>query len=426
MSAVQVQPVKLKPRQPTSRADMDPISAKLSAEQALHDHLRHLDRHRQEHMALHMRLSLLQPGHRRASYLRVATETFEEAIRPLPGGRLFVLANQDLIYVGKAVHWRALASAAQHVRVLFEDDPLTRQDDFDGDVSLCGWYPLDTTYDDLNLIVQRMVREASRARHLPAMMRPKKEESRAPMDAEAFSRLARTLETADVDTMVRHQSICAMATPDGEPQPMFEEIFIAIDSLRERVAPGLDLHSDPWLFQALTRSLDDRLLAHLTREIKRRPIGPLSINLHVETLLSPEFRRFEERVVPQMRGRLLIEIHKLDLMAEMNSFLFIRDRLKARGHRLCLDGLTPATLGCFNREALGFDFVKLLWAADGLQRSRPQALPGVRSQIQACGGAHIILCRCDSETALTIGRDLGIVLFEGREVERRLGLRATR
>ncbi len=58
--------------------------------------------------------------------------------------------------------------------------------------------------------------------------------------------------------------------------------------------PETDIHANPWLFQNLTRSLDQRMMAHLTKNDDDTLRESFSVNLNISTLLSPEFLAFDE------------------------------------------------------------------------------------------------------------------------------------
>ena len=65
---------------------------------------------------------------------------------------------------------------------------------------------------------------------------------------------------------MRRQAICTLPE-DGSPQPMFRELYISIDELRNAVVPDCDLTSDRWLFLHLTKTLDDRMLQRKARRL---------------------------------------------------------------------------------------------------------------------------------------------------------------
>ena len=179
--------------------------------------------------------------------------------------------------------------------------------------------------------------------------------------------------------------------------------------------PHVQLTGNPWLFRYLTQSLDKRMLAHLSREWSHE--RSFSINLNVSTLLSPEFLKFDQLISTSARGRLVIEIQKVDIFADMGAFLFAREYARDRGYRLCLDGMTHLTLPFIDREKLELDLVKLLWSPELAAAENAQMLDDLRACVASIGASRVILAHCDSERCRK-NRPFArhFTLFQGRYV----------
>src|SRR3546814_13451589 len=65
------------------------------------------------------------------------------------------------------------------------------------------------------------------------------------------------------------------------------------DLLARTVLPDVNLATNRWLFQHLTQTLDRRVLKLLSRADDTDLHAAISINLNVETLLSPAFLEFD-------------------------------------------------------------------------------------------------------------------------------------
>ena len=98
-----------------------------------------------------------------------------------------------------------------------------------------------------------------------------------------------------------------------EPQPHSEELFISIKALRETVGPAFEVASDRQLFGYLTRWLDTYMLKTISWE--HFGVGPpLSFNINLETLRTPEFAEFENRRPPAWRDRIMLELQLSDVL----------------------------------------------------------------------------------------------------------------
>ncbi len=388
-------------------------------EMMLLDLVQRLDKLRDGRIGVHLHLSRLSRAFGRERYVRIGVESFVGYVSGLQG-QLFPLENGDLFFMAKDAPQTALEGPVSRLQQLFAQDPLFQQAPLEGgpDSSFCTWYDLTKDYDKLLKTAQELLHEAEKKREEKSKIPYYLQKEIEPIGPDLLSRLESSLETADVTVLTRRQTVCTIID-EARPQPLFEEIFVSIEDLQRVVTPGVDLSADVWLFRYLTYALDRRIMQMLVRD-GVSTARPFSLNLNVATILSPEFTKFESAITPQLRGRLVIEMNKLDVFSDMGAFLFARDYLRDHGFRLCLDGLTHHTLRYYNRSNLGFDLIKLFWAPGAVEDMPPSMKPEIRNMVMDTGQAHTILCRCDNECAIQTGQELGIIMFQGREVDRLL------
>lgn len=376
------------------------------------DLVQRLDRLREGRIALHIHFSKLSKAYNRERYVRIAAEAFSSYVSGFEG-HIFQLTNGDLVFIAKDVTMTLLEASVDRIRTLFTQDPLLETYTIKGVSKFCSWYDLTKDYDELVNVTRDLFREASSV--IPPSANAPVPQIVGP---DTLSRLEQCLENVDVTNIARRQTVCTLID-DVNPQPLFEEIYVSITDLQNIVAPDTDLGANTWLFRYLTRTLDQRIMLMLMRD-GVTSTRPFSLNLNIETVLTPEFAKFETIITPQLRGRLVIELNSLDVFSDMGAYLFARDYLHDHGFRLCLDGLSHHTLPYFSRTQLGFDLIKLNWTPNALDDLLPSMKPAVRNLIMETGQAHTILCRCDDERAINLGHELGIVMFQGRQVDRLL------
>jgi len=388
-----------------------------SQEMMLLDLIQRLKKSRMGRLAIQLHLSKLSRAYGRERYSEIALESFTSYVSGIEG-QLFVLEGGDLFFLSKNATPSMLESAIERVEQLFSLDPLLQQNDVNGQPAFCTWYDLERDYELLLATAQTILDEAEHRHAQEIAAAPVEEKEIKPIQPALLSKLEYALETADVTTLAHRQMVCTILD-EQPPQPLFEEIFISIEDLQRVVTPGVDLSANVWLFRYLTQTLDRRVMRMLIHDgaaITR----PFSLNLNVATILTPDFAKFEAVITPQLRKRLVIEMNKLDIFSDMGAFLFARDYLRDHGFRLCLDGLTHHTLRYYDRSNLGFDLIKLYWAPGAVEDILPSMIPEVRNIIKDTGQAHTILCRCDNERAIATGQELGIVMFQGYEVDKRI------
>lgn len=399
-----------------------------SQEHLLLDYMHRLEEHRAERRAVHLHLSALKPFNRREQHIRAAASGFESLIKDLLG-QLFILGNADLVFIFKREALAPVETAVQKIKFLFSDDPLL--DEEADSQRFASWHDMADDYDVLLQFAQEVAEAAGADVTAPgeragppvaagarmdtrAALKARQEKGE-PITPAILDRVEKALTRADLSNLVRRQYVCAVSAKNV-PEPIFSELFISIADLRETLIPGVNLLSNRWLFQHMTQTLDQRVLAMLSKAEPELLSGDISFNLNVSTLLSQEFLSFDDDITAARRGSMIIELQKVDIFADLGAYLFAREYLQEKGYRICIDGLTFETLGMLNREKLGADMVKLIWHPD-LMDGGDTMHATVRDLVAGTGADRVILTRVDNREAIDFGRSVGIHQYQGRYVE---------
>lgn len=395
------------------------MNAPPSQESLLLDYIHRLDKHKAGRAAVLVHLSRLKPYNRREHHLRAAASTFDPLVKNLQG-QLFMLESSDLMLIFKKDAKDAVDTAVVKLKFMFGDDPLLENTPKDQD-KLCSWYNVESHYDQLLGMVQEWV-AAQTDKNAPVKAGGgtgrntllTRQQSGEPMTPRHLGRLENALMRADLTNMVRRQFICSLVG-ESIPQEVFSELFIAIHDLQQTLMPNINLGSNQWLFQHLTSSLDKRILSMLSKN-DRNMTGEISINLNVATLLSQDFLKFDDLIMASMRGSMILELHWVDIISDLNSFVFARDFVKERGYRICIDGLDEYTLPYADRKKMGVDFAKIRWSP-ALLNEETMTIDELKACIQSMGEARLVLCHCDDRGAIEFGQAVGVQLFQGRHIE---------
>jgi len=387
-------------------------------EYALLDHAVRLERNLAGRLALHVHLSRLGSQNRREEKIETAMTRFEEMVGGMEG-QLYRTMSDDIIFVGEDDRIDDLDEAVLRLRHMFSDDPLTRQSDDDSETGFCTWYALERDYPQFVSLTRQLfdLSEAHRQdikKLQETTAGPGMSKSRDLTPAQ-LGKLEESLANADLSAIMRRQPVCAV-TPDDKPEVVFHEMYVSIDELGRRLMPGVSIASDPWLFQRLTRTLDGRVLRQIAHDYAKTKKA-FSLNLNVATVLSSDFRRFEQSIGSGVRGRLIIELQHIDIFADMPAYLFAREYLRELGFKVCIDGLNHLTLPFIDREKLGIDLLKMHCSDDLFSGMSPDAIAALEQSVRNAGVARIIMSRCESENALQVGFNMGISLFQGRHID---------
>ncbi|RCK53849.1 hypothetical protein TH25_00245 [Thalassospira profundimaris] len=393
-----------------------------SPEAFLVDYVRRLERRRQGVGAVHVHISKLQSYNRREHHIRTCLTAFEELV-PMVVGRLFVLTNQDIIFIFEQKYVDEVNAALFRLKFLFNDDPLLA-DGVDSDgapASFTDFFDVDKQYKDFLHLTQRLVRSnATREKTVSQAARrhndaPDSNEDGAPLTPKILGRIDEALRRADLSNLMRRQAICAVVG-GAQPTPVFHELFISIRDLQHTLLPDINVTSNRWLFQHLTEILDRRMLALLSRTNDTSVSGSVSINLNVSTLLSPEFLTFDSNVKAGQRGTIVLELQKIDIFADLGQFFFARDFCRDRGYRISIDGISHLSLPYINRNKLGLDTIKMMWSPE-MKDLPDEKVDEIREAIKVAGDTRVIMCRCDDQSAIDFGHSVNITMFQGRYVE---------
>ena len=392
--------------------------------------VRRLERNHDDWRAVHLHLSGLKPHHRRDYQLSIAAREFDGLLRKLKS-ELLQLSNGDIFLIWHGGTFADIDSVVLRLRYLFSDDPLANANDgpiednaefflphHDSELprppKFCSWFELAQEYDTFCIHLDKYLEGLGR--------RPWDEAGaarREPLDPARLARLEASLASMDLSGLLRRQPVCALL-PRAAPQPLFAEVYVAMRELADTLAPGVDLTADTWLFQRLAESLDRRLLSCLARQELGLAQSPISVNLRLATLLSPEFLKFDQEYRRQTAAPVIIELQLIDIFAELGAYLFIREFARERGYLMCIDGLHYLHLPLIDRKRLGADLVKVIWSPDLLDGVNDTRRDELRAAIKRAGVDRVTLCRCDNADAIRWGQSLGIRLFQGHYVDSRL------
>tara|TARA_B100000674_G_scaffold60888_1_gene42274 strand:+ start:787 stop:2151 length:1365 start_codon:yes stop_codon:yes gene_type:complete len=388
-------------------------------EYLLLDYVQRLETRKYGHRAVHIHLSRMKPFHRRDYHIRVATNTFESYVK-LYVGRIFVLTNSDLIFVWKDKSIADVEPAVDTLRYLFRDDPLSQ--DESEETGFCTWYNLNTEFQEFLLLCQHLDERAKKLQKSSnmrtAIQREKDNNVLNPITAENLAELEETIHTADLSEHIRQQPVCVFAHGGSkELHPVFDEFFVSIADLRNALMPNIDLASNRWLFQHMTETLDKRMLNYLCKRTFKTHASSFSINLNLGTLTSRDFDKFDETVRRNWKGNVIIELNQVDLFSNLETYLSVRDDFHERGYRILVDNLTVEALSFVDRKRLKADFIKVAWREEMTDNVIRKKYSEMDSLVKNSGRERVILCRCDSPTAIKFGQSLGITLFQGRYID---------
>lgn len=404
-------------------------AAELAVEDRLLDYIEQLDRNRKGRRAVRLHLSLLDARNRREQHIQAAINAFDRLIQIFDGA-VFSVGDSDLVLIFNGANILKIDQAVQKARFLFNEDALFEINPAEGARKFCTWYDIESEYeafcrDVRNCVKSHQIRQATVRKRTTVAMQPKPADDffgvtdSAEMSLTDYANIETLLGAADLTSMIRRQPICALTREDS-PQRVFDEIYVSIADLQKTLASDKNLADDRWVFQRLTRTLDRRVLKALGSSAATSPTGGISLNLNVATLLTPEFKKFDDGLRTGARGTIMVELNLLDIFGNIGAYVYARDLVQERGYRICIDGLTHLTATFIDRAKLGADMVKIYWSPDITDDPAGTQAIALSQSVRSAGPARVVLCRCEDVNALRAGLDLGIAMFQGHQIDRML------
>jgi len=374
----------------------------VTPESLLFDAAERIGRLREGRLALHLHLSRLLPANREEGRIRIAFRMFESMVT-VYRGQIFLLSNSDIMLICKDAQLSDLDAIVYKLRALFSTDPLTYAEAADGSDRFVALYDLECDYDAFFALCGEMLAEVRKTKTDVAP--PPK---RLPLEATTLVQVLDGIGSTDIAGVVRRQA-CIRIVEHETAEVEFQEFYMSIADLQKALAPDIDILSNRWLFQHLSQELDQQVLAALGESGLKAPPKAFSLNLNMSTIETPAFQTFEAKV--HGRAGLVVEFQMLDIFNNLEGFFRARDRLRARGHKSVLDGMTSVGLQFMDCELFDTDYVKLSWSSDMQDDIRTAE---IQHALGPVGFDRVILARCETEAAITWGLSLGIRMFQGR------------
>lgn len=366
------------------------------------DTLDRMRRNPEGRKVVHLRLSQLMPHNRTPVRVRIIGRMF----RTLESGRqvqLFPIGNDDLIIIVNAGAQRDVANIADRIRSLFETDPITHLSDGQPDKFIL-WF-------DLGLDSALAIHTAQQLRAIVQKMPPRNEQAMPSLTPALLDDVQKKLAFANIVPFIRDQVAVRIDPQTNAASIEFYEFFLSIADVQKAIAPKINLLADRWLFQDLSRTMDLRMLEIVGRAPQARGVPAISLNLNLETVVTPVFQSFVEGV--EKGQKVIVEVQAVDVLTNLQLYIEVESALAQMGHAVLLDGLTTAAMSVLDVGRLNPGYAKLVWSPELLNTMDPKG-SRTTAMLKQMGGNKIILSRVDTPEALQWGIRSGIGLFQGR------------
>ncbi|OSQ37775.1 EAL domain-containing protein [Thalassospira mesophila] len=207
---------------------------------------------------------------------------------------------------------------------------------------------------------------------------------------------------------------------DTQREIIGHELYCSLDFLRHNHLANFVLEGSGEL-EILSRVLDEKVMAFTQKISPLLLPDVLHLNMQVQTIFSDAFTSFLDSGDSRFARNLAIEVSLENAIADWWEFEDACKLLQSAGVRVGLDRITLPALEFLSPRKIKVDFVKVIWDQNIIGSKRSTVAERLREFATALGNRNLILTRCDSRTAVRMGRSLGVDAFQGSYVDALLG-----
>ncbi|UEM21452.1 hypothetical protein JL100_001380 [Skermanella mucosa] len=321
--------------------------------------------------------------------------------------QLFNLSNEDIIFLYKGIKFSTITDICQKIERLM----LSR-------TQMMGLNPY--REDSLYSIMELSLNFVNVIRFIEGLdvtggLDGAKARTKPSVTLEELARIERQMAIFDLSPFMLNQPVMDIR-PEASNHREYFELYIAVKSVEDRLSPEFDITANRWLFNYFTSNLDQSILKTLNYGIDFIRGHKIGLNINLTTVLSAAFVKFDERLTAELRGNVVLEINKVDLIENESLYREVVDFARNRGYSICIDGLTPFWVTHMDLEYMACDYAKVFWSQDMLEMDRNE-YDNLEERINNQDNCRFILARCGTVSGLLFAHRIGIHLVQGRIVD---------
>lgn len=368
------------------------------AEKYLLDALDRISRNSYGYAVLYVSISKLKPKHRHPKFVKILARLFDSVVGNARG-TFYIMSNGDFVILGKDITQETVNEAVAKLRQGVSSDPVLQGK---GGEEFATVFEFPANFASFYKYVEEMLAQGD------LLSDDVQEPEKRPIDAGEIDSVIAELDEIDIAELVKRQSVIRIKG-GGKFDVLFQEFFIAVKDLSLQFDKNLDLVANRWLFLYMMQTLDKKTMAAFqAADLKKWP-QQISLNLNLSSIFSREFVTFARNFL-KPEQKVLVEVQLMDVFNNLPLYFETKEILHKGGHKLVLDGVSPAALKMLNLKTLQPDMIKLFW--EPLLEDEPFS-PELKAIIDIIGAENVVLAKCDSDKALKWGVAYGITAFQG-------------
>lgn len=352
---------------------------------------------------IHFCVSMAPPARDVSRRVESARNFIKKSFERSPYCQVFNASNNDLFVAYSHIPVSEVLGVCRRVEKLFCDEPVTNRNPYNEH----SFYKVADAVKELDLVFAAFKGILSHGNEGLAAGSAKR-----PMGPEHLTLLSDKLRTTDLRHCIFNQPVYFIG--NKVPSIEFLEFYMASKQIEEQFLPDVSLGGNPWLFHALACDYDRATLRALAKEIAEYRHKAFSVNVSLSTILSTDFAEFYDKLPTKLAGKIVLEIHKTDLIQHFSLIKDVKELVRRKGLKLCVDGLEWRDFEVLQLKRLAPDFVKVIWHNEMLSANNDELGVLVRGKAGLAENCELIMSRCDSPKAFPFARTLGVKYVQGR------------
>lgn len=352
---------------------------------------------------IHFCVSMAPAANDVSRRLESAKTFIKKSFERSPYCQVFQASNTDLFVAYSHIPVSEVLTVCSRVEKLFCEEPVAVRNPYNE----YGFYKVADAVKDLDKVFAAF-------KVIIAHSHDNKDSAagKRPMTPEHVSFLSDKLRTTDLRHCIFNQPVYFIG--NKVPSIEFLEFYVASKQIESVLLPDVSLSGSPWLFHALAEDYDRATLRAVAEEIPDYRHKAFSVNVSLSTILSRDFAEFYDKLPTKLAGKIVLEIHKTDLIQHFSMVRDVKELARQKGLKLCVDGLEWRDFEVLDFKRLAPDFVKVIWHNDLLSAAHDDLAVLVRGKAALPEKCELIVSRCDSPKAFPFARTMGVKYVQGR------------
>ena len=391
----------------------------METEEGLNLAIRRMLRTSNTYYVIHVAYSSFSFMRNNQDLFQLLQNTTEDAVLP-HGGTIYQMRKGDQFVVFNEAAGSKVPTIADNITAAAFPD--RKPDEEDDEKVLARVFRIPQEYVELRRAASAYLDATGAPAQAPAAAaaptsKPLKDDLDGPLTAWALSRIENALGEMDLSTYLRSQSVYEF-DGQGHWQPLFVEHFTSVTDLHRDKFPKLELQPNERMFMELCRAFDRRSIPEIIRRHRAKPGHRNSLNVSLTSLSGSFFTKYAKEAPETERKSLILEINRSDLLHQPRETIKALRGLREAGFAIALDGVTLDLLAVTNLHRIDFDYIKIVLAPATMSLLKDGECV---ASLKKLPREKIILCHCDKEMALPVGKAFGLTKFQGWIIDKLAG-----